>query len=368
MRNGRVQFTFKTGEVFADQGIGNFARAVRAEVHENYRVAIIDSRHFFIFAADHGRLHKFVVFTALVGRFQAIDCRECIKFCIASDHHIVSGFHAIPAVVTVHRVVATDQAGNTALAQAGEGSIETVDPRLEAEVIGRLKQWKADRNGAAVISALADLDSAAKEGRNLMPASLAAAKAGVTTGEWADALRSVFGEYRGPTGVAVVVSSGTDPDEEEVQKEVARVSEALGETLRFLVGKPGLDGHSNGAEQIATRARAVGMEVFYDGIRSTPAEIVQRAKDTRAHVIGLSILSGSHLDLVQEVVRLMRIEGMDHVPVIVGGIIPPQDAMMLKQMGVRRVYTPKDFKITPMMGDVARTALAAVEERLTPDA
>jgi (2R)-ethylmalonyl-CoA mutase len=251
---------------------------------------------------------------------------------------------------------------------AGEGSIETVDPRLEAEVIGRLKQWKADRNGAAVISALADLDSAAKEGRNLMPASLAAAKAGVTTGEWADALRSVFGEYRGPTGVAVVVSSGTDPDEEEVQKEVARVSEALGETLRFLVGKPGLDGHSNGAEQIATRARAVGMEVFYDGIRSTPAEIVQRAKDTGAHVIGLSILSGSHLDLVQEVVRLMRIEGMDHVPVIVGGIIPPQDAMMLKQMGVRRVYTPKDFKITPMMGDVARTALAAVEARLTPDA
>jgi (2R)-ethylmalonyl-CoA mutase len=190
----------------------------------------------------------------------------------------------------------------------------------------------------------------------------------VTTGEWADALRSVFGEYRGPTGVAVVVSSGTDPDEEEVQKEVARVSEALGETLRFLVGKPGLDGHSNGAEQIATRARAVGMEVFYDGIRSTPAEIVQRAKDTRAHVIGLSILSGSHLDLVQEVVRLMRIEGMEHVPVIVGGIIPPQDAMMLKQMGVRRVYTPKDFKITPMMGDVARTALAAVEARLTPDA
>ena len=251
---------------------------------------------------------------------------------------------------------------------AGEDSIETVDPRLEAEVIGRLKQWKADRNGTAVISALADLDSAAKEGRNLMPASLAAAKAGVTTGEWADALRSVFGEYRGPTGVAVVVSSGTDPDEEEVQKEVARVSEALGETLRFLVGKPGLDGHSNGAEQIATRARAVGMEVFYDGIRSTPAEIVQRAKDSRAHVIGLSILSGSHLDLVQEVVRLMRIEGMDHVPVIVGGIIPPQDAMMLKQMGVRRVYTPKDFKITPMMGDVARTALAAVEARLTPDA
>jgi (2R)-ethylmalonyl-CoA mutase len=245
---------------------------------------------------------------------------------------------------------------------AGEGAIETVDPRLEAEVIGRLKQWKSDRDPKAAKAALGGLESAAKEGRNLMPASLEAAKAGVTTGEWADTLRGVFGEYRGPTGVAVVVSRTEDADEAEVRSEVERVSQALGETLRLLVGKPGLDGHSNGAEQIATRARAVGMEVFYDGIRSTPAEIVQRAKATRAHVVGLSILSGSHLDLVQEVVRLMRLEGLEHVPVIVGGIIPPQDALVLKQMGVRRVYTPKDFKITPMMGDVARTALAAVSE------
>jgi len=261
-------------------------------------------------------------------------------------------------VVGVNRYVETE----VSPLSAGEGAIETVDPRLEAEVIGRLKQWKSDRNGPAAASALSELESAAKEGRNLMPASLAAAKAGVTTGEWSDALRGVFGEYRGPTGVAVVVSRTEDADETEVRAEVERVSQALGETLRFLVGKPGLDGHSNGAEQIATRARAVGMEVFYDGIRSTPAEIVQRAKATRAHVVGLSILSGSHLDLVQEVVRLMRLEGLEHVPVIVGGIIPPQDALMLKQMGVRRVYTPKDFKITPMMGDVARTALAAVEQ------
>jgi (2R)-ethylmalonyl-CoA mutase len=261
-------------------------------------------------------------------------------------------------VVGVNRYVETE----VSPLSAGEGAIETVDPRLEAEVIGRLKQWKSDRNGPAAAAALSELESAAKEGRNLMPASLAAAKAGVTTGEWSDALRGVFGEYRGPTGVAVVVSRTEDADEAEVRAEVERVSQALGETLRFLVGKPGLDGHSNGAEQIATRARAVGMEVFYDGIRSTPAEIVQRAKATRAHVVGLSILSGSHLDLVQEVVRLMRLEGLEHVPVIVGGIIPPQDALMLKQMGVRRVYTPKDFKITPMMGDVARTALAAVEQ------
>jgi len=135
----------------------------------------------------------------------------------------------------------------------------------------------------------------------------------------------------------------------------------------YLVGKPGLDGHSNGAEQIATRARACGMEVVYDGIRSTPEEIVRRAKESRAHVVGLSILSGSHLDLVQEVIRVMRAEGLGDIPVVAGGIIPPDDALILKQMGVARIYTPKDFKITPMMGDVARTALAAVEERLTSD-
>jgi len=237
---------------------------------------------------------------------------------------------------------------------AGEGSIETVDPRLEAEVVGKLKAWRAARDQAAADAALADLKAAAAEGRNIMEPSIAAARAGVTTGEWSFALREVFGEYRGPTGVAMVVASGEAEDLLAVRAEVERVSLALGRTLSYLIGKPGLDGHSNGAEQIATRARASGMEVIYDGIRSTPEEIVARAAESRAHVVGLSILSGSHLDLVQEVVRLMRVAGLENVPVVVGGIIPPEDALILKQMGVRRVYTPKDFKMTDIMMDVVK--------------
>jgi (2R)-ethylmalonyl-CoA mutase len=237
---------------------------------------------------------------------------------------------------------------------AGEGSIETVDPRLEAGVVERIKAWRAARDDGAVQAALADLQDAAKSGRNIMEPSIVAAKAGVTTGEWSGALREVFGEYRGPTGVAIVVSTGEAEDVEAVKREVERVSEVLGRTLTYLVGKPGLDGHSNGAEQIATRARACGMEVVYDGIRSTPDEIVRRAKESRAHVVGLSILSGSHLDLVQEVVRVMRAEGLGDVPVVVGGIIPDADALVLKQMGVARIYTPKDFKITDIMGDIVK--------------
>ena len=190
-----------------------------------------------------------------------------------------------------------------------------------------------------------------------MPASLAAAKAGVTTGEWAAALRKVYGEYRGPTGVALVIETGGE-DIEAVKRDVAALSEKLGRQLTFLVGKPGLDGHSNGAEQIAARARAVGMDAIYEGIRLTPAEIVAAAKEKRAHAVGLSILSGSHLDLVQDVVRLMRAEGLDNVPLVVGGIIPPADALALKQMGVAGVYTPKDFKITGIMGDVVKLVAA----------
>jgi (2R)-ethylmalonyl-CoA mutase len=247
---------------------------------------------------------------------------------------------------------------------AGEGNIETVDPRLEAGVVERIKAWRAARDDGAVQAALAGLQDAAKSGGNIMEPSIVAAKAGVTTGEWSGALRAVFGEYRGPTGVAIVVSTNEAEDVEAVKREVERVSEVLGRTLTYLVGKPGLDGHSNGAEQIATRARACGMEVVYDGIRSTPDEIVRRAKESRAHVVGLSILSGSHLDLVQEVVRVMRAEGLGDVPVVVGGIIPDADALVLKQMGVARIYTPKDFKITDIMGDIVklveRTALAEV--------
>jgi (2R)-ethylmalonyl-CoA mutase len=237
--------------------------------------------------------------------------------------------------------------------EAGEKNIQTVDLAVEAAQIGRLKAWRGARDGAAVETALAALRAAAQEDRNIMPASLAAAKAGATTGEWAAALREVYGEYRGPTGVAVVIDArGEDID--AVKRDVQALSEKLGRQLTFLVGKPGLDGHSNGAEQIAARARAVGIDAIYEGIRLTPAQIVAAAKDKRAHAIGLSILSGSHLDLVQDVVRLMRAEGLDNVPVVVGGIIPPADALALKQMGVAAVYTPKDFKITGIMADVVK--------------
>ncbi len=242
---------------------------------------------------------------------------------------------------------------------AGEGMIETVDPRLEAGTVQRLKAWKAERDEAAVDKALAVLIEAAVSGANIMPPSIVAAKAGVTTGEWADALRGVFGEYRGPTGVGTVMLTGAGTDIEEVRASVDKLSDALGRRLTLLVGKPGLDGHSNGAEQIATRARAVGMDAIYDGIRSTPAEIVVRAKESRAHVIGLSILSGSHLDLAQEVVRLLRAEGLDHIPVVVGGIVPPEDALVLKQMGVKKVYTPKDFQLTGIMADIVRVVETA---------
>ena len=235
----------------------------------------------------------------------------------------------------------------------GEDAIMTVDPMEEAAQVKDLQEWRKARDDAAVQEALAGLKTAATEGRNMMEPSIIAAKAGVTTGEWGSALREVFGEYRGPTGVSLVISSDGDEDIESVKKEVERVSEVLGRTLTYVVGKPGLDGHSNGAEQIASRARACGMEVHYDGIRMTPEEIVDQAIDSDAHVVGLSILSGSHLDLVRETARLMRDKELN-IPLVVGGIIPPEDAMALKQMGVKRVYTPKDYKITDIMGDVVK--------------
>ena len=241
--------------------------------------------------------------------------------------------------------------------EAGDKSIQTVDLAVEAEQIARLKAWRAQRDPTAVRQALAALEADARADRNIMPASLAAAKAGVTTGEWAAALREVYGEYRGPTGVALVIETGGE-DIAAVKRDVAALSEKLGRQLTFLVGKPGLDGHSNGAEQIAARARAVGMHAIYEGIRLTPAEIVAAAKEKRTHAVGLSILSGSHLDLVRDVVRLMRAEGLDNVPLVVGGIIPPADALALKQMGVAGVYTPKDFKITGIMADVVKLVAA----------
>lgn len=235
---------------------------------------------------------------------------------------------------------------------AGEKSIQKVDPLLEAETVAKLKKWRADRDQKAADAALEGLRSAAVEGRNMMEPSIIAAKAGVTTGEWGGVLREVFDQYRGPTGVSLVLSADPGTKEAEIKAEVDRVSQMLGQTLTYVLGKPGLDGHSNGAEQIATKARKVGMNVRYDGIRFTPEEIVAQAVEEKAHVVGLSILSGSHVDLVRDVAARMRDAGIGHVPLVVGGIIPPEDELVLKQVGVARVYTPKDYKLNEIMEDV----------------
>ncbi len=231
-----------------------------------------------------------------------------------------------------------------------DGGIMTVDPAVEQDQIDRLNAWRAERDETAVKTALADLRAAAAAGENVMPASITCAKAGVTTGEWAAQMRSVFGEYRGPTGVSRSVSNKTE-GLDDLREAVDAVSDKLGKRLRFLVGKPGLDGHSNGAEQIAFRARDCGMEIDYEGIRLTPDQIVEAAKEG-AHVVGLSILSGSHIPLVEDLMNRMRAEGLGHVPVIVGGIIPDEDARRLKGMGVAQVYTPKDFELNTIMRDI----------------
>jgi len=242
----------------------------------------------------------------------------------------------------------------------GEGSILTVPPEVEAEQIERLNAWRAARDARAVKAALAELRDAAAAGRNIMPASIAAAKAGVTTGEWALILRQSFGEYRAPTGVGRAARNES-PAPDEVRADIDRVSKKLGKRLKFLVGKPGLDGHSNGAEQIAVRARDAGMDVVYQGIRLTPAEIVSTAQEEGVHVVGLSILSGSHVPLVKDVVARMKEAGVD-VPVIVGGIIPPEDADTLKAAGVAAVYTPKDFELNRIMADIVRIVDGSASE------
>lgn len=234
---------------------------------------------------------------------------------------------------------------------AGQAAIQTADPMAEQDQLSRLKEWRAKRDNDAVEKSLSALKTAARDGVNIMDASIECAKAGVTTGEWGAALREVFGEYRGPTGVAMVVNIDGE-DIEAVKLRVEALGKKIGETPRVLIGKPGLDGHSNGSEQIATRARAVGFETTYEGIRSTPQEIVDLAKANKVHLVGLSILSGSHLDLVRDVIGKMREAGLGNIPIVVGGIIPPEDAQALLQSGVKRVYTPKDFKITEIMGDM----------------
>jgi (2R)-ethylmalonyl-CoA mutase len=243
----------------------------------------------------------------------------------------------------------------------GEAAIQTVDADVEREQVGQLQAWRASRDAAKVEAALADLRAAAREGRNVMEPSIACAHAGITTGEWARALREIFGEYRAPTGVGRAAGIGGDRLE-PVRREVERVSRKLGRRLKMLVGKPGLDGHSNGAEQIAVRARDCGMEVVYEGIRLTPARIVNTALEEGVHVVGLSILSGSHVPLVTEVMDGLRQSGIADVPVVVGGIIPPEDAETLLKAGVARVYTPKDFDITAIMRDIVTVVDGAWKE------
>jgi (2R)-ethylmalonyl-CoA mutase len=249
-------------------------------------------------------------------------------------------------VVGVNAFTSTDPSPLT----AGDNLVLSPSPEVEAARIAALREWRAARDEPRARAALADLRGAAASGRNIMPASIEAAKAGVTTGEWGAALRAEFGEYRAPTGVrASARQDGGDLD--ELRARVQSVSLKLGRRLKFLVGKPGLDGHSNGAEQIAVRAIDAGMDVVYDGIRLTPDEIVERAK-TGVHCVGLSILSGSHLAMTRDVIAGLRAAGLAHLPVVVGGIIPEADAEKLRADGVAAVYTPKDYAINRIVGDI----------------
>ncbi|HEY1522965.1 MAG TPA: methylmalonyl-CoA mutase family protein [Solirubrobacteraceae bacterium] len=259
-------------------------------------------------------------------------------------------------IVGMNKFTSTEASPLTADA---EGGILRVDPQVEADQRAALEHWRSERDQQAVDQALQELARVARQDHeNIMPATIAAARAGVTTGEWAQTLRDVFGEYRAPTGVG---DAPALPSQEvaELRGEVERVSEALGRRLKFLVGKPGLDGHSNGAEQIAVRARDAGMDVVYEGIRLTPSQIANSAAQEGVHVVGLSILSGSHRELIPSVLEAMREAGVDDVPVVVGGIIPEADAAALREIGVAAVYTPKDWDLNRMMRDI----VALVAER-----
>src|SRR6516162_1186702 len=259
-------------------------------------------------------------------------------------------------VVGVNRYTETEPSPLAAAA----GAVLTVAAEAEADQIARLNTWRAARDSHAVAAALDGLRKAAKSGANIMPASIACAKAGVTTGEWGAALRGAFGEYRAPTGVGTAMRNDAE-GLDDIRAAVDRVSKKLGRRLKFLVGKPGLDGHSNGAEQIAARARDAGMDVVYDGIRLTAEAIATAARENKVHVVGLSILSGSHLPLVHEVMARLHEHGVAQVPVVVGGIIPPQDARALKDAGVAEVYTPKNFELNRIMFDLVRIVEGAVD-------
>jgi (2R)-ethylmalonyl-CoA mutase len=252
-------------------------------------------------------------------------------------------------VVGQNKFTSTEESPLTADA---EGGIMVVDPETEKEIIAAVKSWRSERDQAAVDAALAELANAAlDEKTNLMPFSIAAAKAGATTGEWSQTLRDTFGQYRGPTGIGDAAAVIDNDAISEIRERVEDVSEKLGRRLKILIGKPGLDGHSNGAEQIAVRARDCGMDVVYEGIRLTPSQIASSAVQEGVHVVGLSILSGSHRELIPDVINNLREAGVD-VPVVCGGIIPDHDVQPLLDAGVARVYTPKDFELNRIMSDI----------------
>ncbi|MDR3495164.1 MAG: methylmalonyl-CoA mutase family protein [Ancalomicrobiaceae bacterium] len=324
---------------FAD--IFNGSKEIEAKVEE----LCVDAR------AELGRIE------AMGGAVKAVESSYMKRQLVESNARRLAAIESGAAtVVGVNRFTESEPSPLT----GGDGAILTVAEHVEAEAIEGLKAWRAARDGLAVERALADLRSAAAEGRNILEPSIAAAKAGVTTGEWGATLRSVFGEYRAPTGVGGAAHDGGG-DLASVRAAVEAVSRKLGRRLKLLVGKPGLDGHSNGAEQIAVRARDCGFEVVYEGIRLTPAEIVNAAIEESVHVIGLSILSGSHLALVGDVMARLEASGVDDVPVVVGGIIPPADEARLKALGVAAVYTPKDFQLTDIMADIVRIVAAAAD-------
>lgn len=297
-------------------------------------------------ALKEGARHELATLDSMGGAIGAIDYMKARL--VDSNAERLNRIEAGEVVVVG---VNKFQQGEPSPLMTGDGGIMVVDPAAEKEQIERLNEWRTERDESAVQKALADLRSAANNGDNVMPASIAAAKVGVTTGEWAAQMRSVHGEYRGPTGVSASPSNKTE-GLDDIRTAVDAVSDKLGRRLKFVIGKPGLDGHSNGAEQIAFRARDCGMDIEYDGIRLTPEELVASATDTKAHVVGLSILSGSHIPLVEDMMNRMREAGLGDIPVVVGGIIPDEDADRLRAMGVARVYTPKDFELNTIMQDV----------------
>jgi (2R)-ethylmalonyl-CoA mutase len=298
---------------------------------------------------------------AMGGAISAIESGYMKKALVESNAVRLSAIEAGETkVIGVNAFTATEP--SPLAAEDGE-AILTVPETIEYEQIEKLKAWRAERDKRAVAACLKELEAAAREDRNIMEPSIACARAGITTGEWGETLRRVFGEYRAPTGVTLLMRSDPSQPLADVRHAVEALARKLGMKPKFLVGKPGLDGHSNGAEQIAVRAADCGFEVSYEGIRLTPEQIVTAALEQGVHVVGLSVLSGSHVPLVRDVMNRMRAAGLGHVPVVAGGIIPPEDVLVLKQLGVAQVYTPKDFDLNRIMTDLVKLIDTRESER-----